>query len=373
METLRVASFYETLPDGRVRCTLCPHECRIAEGSRGACAVRVHSGGRLFTLVGRRVVARCVDPIEKKPLFHFLPGSRSYSVATVGCSLRCVSCQNWEISQWPKVHLPRHLPALGARDARRPNDPLRAVAAAVPGEDVAPDEIVASAIATGCASIAYTYVEPTIFYELAYDTALRARAAGLRNVFVTNGFIREEPLRRLAGVLDAANVDLKFGRPESYLRMSRGRLQPVLDAIRLYHALGVWTEVTTLVIPDVNDSDSELRGIAEFIASLGPGVPWHVSRFRPAYELRDRPPTPIATLRRARRIGLDTGLRYVYVGNVPGEEGEDTYCHVCGAALIRRASFAVRSNRIRGGSCPDCGATVSGVGLDPHAPGKRIA
>lgn len=369
MVTVREASFYETLPDGRVRCTLCPHECRILDGSRGACAVRVNARGRLFTLVGRRVVAQAVDPIEKKPLFHFLPGSRSYSIATVGCSLRCAACQNWEISQWPKEHLPRRIPRAEGSAAPRPDASVLAMEARVPGESMTPDQIVRSALASVCASIAYTYVEPTVFYELAYETAVRARASGLRNVFVTSGFISEPPLRRMAAVLDAVNVDLKFYRPESYLRLSRARLAPVLKAIRLWHSLGVWTEITTLVIPGVNDSEAELGGIARFIRSLGAEVPWHVSRFHPDFLLRDRPPTPVATLRRARRIGLDTGLRYVYVGNVRGERGENTYCHVCGALLIARASVFLRSNRIRAGACPDCGAPVAGVGMDAGGDG----
>lgn len=367
MQTVREASYYETLPDGRVRCTLCPHECRILDGSRGACAVRVNRRGRLLTLVGRRLVARAVDPIEKKPLFHFFPGSRTYSIATVGCSLRCVYCQNWEISQWPKGHLPRHYPWAGEGDGGSTDPALLSLDAAVPGETVTPEEIVRSALAAGCASIAYTYVEPTIFYELAYETAARARAAGLRNVFVTSGYICEEPLRRIAAVLDAVNVDLKCFRPEGFLRLSRGRLRPVLDAIRLYRALGVWTEVTTLVIPGLNDSEDELRQTAAFIHSLGAEVPWHLSRFRPDFELTDRPPTSVEALRRARRIGLDTGVRYVYVGNVPGERGENTYCGRCGALLIARTAVFLRSNRIRAGGCPDCGAPVDGVGMDSGA------
>jgi pyruvate formate lyase activating enzyme len=372
METVREACDYETLPDGRVRCTLCPHECRIPDGARGACAVRINRRGRLLTLVARRVAARAVDPIEKKPLFHFLPGSRTYSIATVGCSLRCGCCQNWTLSQWPKTHLPRHVSWSGGARPGGGDPALAALDAAVPGESTSPEEIVRSALAAGCASVAYTYAEPTVFFDLAYETAARAREAGLRNVFVTSGYICEPPLRRIASLLDAVNVDLKCIRPDRFLHLSRGRLGPVLEAIRLFRALGVWTEVTTVVIPGINDSEEDLARTGEFVRSLGAEVPWHLSRFHPHFEMTDRPPTPVGTLRRARRIGLDTGLRYVYVGNVPGERGENTYCDRCGALLVARASVFLRSNRIRGGGCPECGAPVAGVGMD-GGPGPSVA
>jgi pyruvate formate lyase activating enzyme len=373
MDTIREACDYETLPDGRVRCTLCPHECRIPDGARGACAVRINRRGRLLTLVARRVAARAVDPIEKKPLFHFLPGSRTYSVATVGCSLRCACCQNWTLSQWPKTHLPRHVAWTGGSNPDAADPALEALDAAVPGESTTPDQIVRAALAAGCASIAYTYVEPTIFFDLAYETAALAREAGLKNVFVTSGYIGERPLRRIAGLLDAVNVDLKCIRPDRFLRLSRGRLAPVLHAIRLYRELGVWTEVTTLVIPGVNDAEDDLTETAKFVRSLGAEVPWHVSRFHPHFEMTDRPPTPVGTLRRARRIGLDAGLRYVYVGNVPGERGENTYCDRCGALLLARSSVFLRRNRIRAGACPKCGASVAGVGMDGRASAAATA
>lgn len=221
------------------------------------------------------------------------------------------------------------------------------------------------ALATGCESIAYTYTEPTVFYELARDTAVLARAHGLGNVLVSNGFLSPAPLRELATVLDAVNVDLKFFRPESYRRISRARLEPVLEAIRLFRALGVWIEVTTLVIPGVNDSDAELRGIAGFLRSVGPEVPWHVSRFYPAFTMTDVPVTPMATLRRAAAIGEAAGLRHVYVGNVSGDERESTWCHRCHALLVERRGFRVRANHVVAGRCPRCGATVDGVGMSP--------
>ena len=360
---MREARFYQTLDRKRVLCTLCPHDCRIADGSRGACSVRYNHGGKLYTLVYDKVVAREVNPIEKKPLFHFHPGSYAYSISTVGCNLRCSYCQNWPISQWPKDHLPKRLED-SAEEVPEPICPqLAAMDADVPGEPVTPAEVVRAAKQTGCLSISYTFTEPTIFYELAYDTAVLARAQGLKNNFVSNGFISEAPLRQIAPLLDAANIDLKFFREASYRRVSRARLQPILDAIRLYHALGVWLEVTTLVIPGLNDSDAELTQIAEFLCDIDPAIPWHLSRYYPAYRMFDHPPTPVDTLRRARAIGRQTGLRYVYEGNVPGEGGENTHCHHCDALLVERFGFFVRQNRIRDGACPDCGTAVAGVGM----------
>jgi pyruvate formate lyase activating enzyme len=374
MASLHEAQFYERLPGNAVLCTLCPHDCRVRDGGRGVCAVRFNDRGTLYTLVYDKVVSREIDPIEKKPLFHFLPGSRAYSIATVGCNLRCAFCQNWEISQWPKERLPHGLTAEGASQPDAPLCPqLAAIEDAIVGERVAPQEIVDAALATGCRSIAYTYTEPTVFYELAYDTAVLARARGLKNVFVTNGFISEAPLRKLATVLDAANVDVKFFNPESYKHISRARLEPILDAIRLYRALGVWVEVTTLVIPGLNDSDEELRSIARFVASVGVEVPWHVSQFYPAWKMLDRPVTPVETLRRAAEIGREAGLRYVYEGNVPGEKGENTYCPGCRTLLIRRYGFRVLDNRIRDSQCPDCGFTIDGVDLSSAQATQRSA
>jgi pyruvate formate lyase activating enzyme len=353
---LHEAAFYERQPDGRVVCRLCPHHCRIGDGVLGACGVRVNHRGTLYTLVYDRIVAHSVEPIEKKPLFHFYPGSTAYSIATVGCCLRCTYCQNWEISQWPKAHLPR-------RTAWDDEAALGELARRIPGRHVTPRGIVDAAVRAGARSIAYTFTEPAIFFELAYDTALLARAAGLKNVFVTSGFINEAPLRRIATLLDAVNVDLKFFREASYKRISRARLAPVQEAIRSYHDLGVWTEVTTLVIPGLNDSDEELGDIAAFVRSVGPEIPWHVTQFYPTYEMLDRPPTPVATLRRARRIGLAAGLRYVYEGNVPGEGGEHTRCYQCGAVLIERHGHRVLRHRLADGRCPNCDAGIDGVGL----------
>jgi len=372
---LSEAMFYERLPENRVHCTLCPHDCRIADGARGACGVRINHRGKLFTLVYDRIISRNVDPVEKKPLFHFMPGARVYSIGTVGCNLRCRFCQNWEISQWPRKHLPAKAEwpdHAGASEAVCPL--LQQIQSQVPGERVTPRQIVDAALDSGASAVAYTYTEPTVFYELAHDTAALARTAGLKNIFVTNGYICEGPLRQLADVLDAVNVDFKFFSDESYHRLSRASLRPVVEAIRLYRQLGVWVEVTTLVIPGVNDSEQELRRIAEFICSVAPEIPWHISRFYPAYEMVNWSPTELETLQRARRIGRQAGLRYVYSGNTPGEQGENTYCYHCGSLLIERYGFVIRANRLRQGICPECGSRIDGVsmaGTGRPSPGAR--
>ncbi|MBI3603963.1 MAG: AmmeMemoRadiSam system radical SAM enzyme [Nitrospirae bacterium] len=352
---MREAMFYEMEANQRVRCTLCPHFCKVAPGHRGACGVRINRDGTLYTLVADRVVSQEVDPIEKKPLFHFLPGSEAYSIATVGCNLRCLFCQNWEISQGPKGR------------AAEPVDfacPVTSDHSAdwMAGSPVMPDTIVAEAKARRCASVAYTYTEPTIFFELALDSAKAAQAAGLKNVFVTNGFIASEPLRMIAPYLDAANIDLKAFRESFYKRVCGAPLQPILDAIRLYKQLGIWIEITTLVIPGRNDEEAELRDLARFIVSdLGEEVPWHISRFFPAYKMGNTPITPIETLRLAKRIGLEAGLRHVYLGNVFEEGVEDTDCPACHTVLIRRVGLRLVENRLQDGACPTCRRPLAGV------------
>jgi pyruvate formate lyase activating enzyme len=358
---LHEARFCQSLPDGEVMCTLCPHDCRIGEGARGACGVRYVQGGRLYTLVYDRLIARVLEPIEKKPLYHFHPGSHAYSIATVGCNLRCSFCQNWDTSQWPKTHLPKSVAAAAAGSIVCPQ--LAGLERTLPGEQATPAEIVTAAKRSGAVAIAYTFTEPVIFYELCYDTAVLARKQGLKNIFHTNGFIGEPALREIAPLLDAVNVDLKFFKPESYRRISRARLEPILAAIRLYHELRIWLEVTTLVIPGINDSDGELHSIAAFLASLGPEIPWHVSQFYPAYRMLDKPVTPEETLLRAERIGRAAGLRYVYLGNIPGSSGENTRCPRCAALLIERYGHHVRVNRLAQARCPECGTRIDGVGL----------
>lgn len=334
------AMLYDKLDDHQVHCRLCRHYCKIADGQRGICRVRENRGGTLYSLVYGRSVAASVDPIEKKPLFHLQPGSTSFSIATVGCNFCCKHCQNWQIAQYPRTH-----------------------EGELPGDALAPETIVAEARAAGCSSIAYTYTEPTIFFEYAYDTAVLARQAGLKNVFVTNGYSSPEALRQIAPYLDAANVDLKAFNDDFYRTVCGAKLQPVLDTIRLYRELGIWVEVTTLIIPGYNDAIEELQQLAAFIAGVGKEIPWHVTAFYPTHELRDAPRTPAKTLRQARQIGLDSGLRYVYEGNIPGEGGENTYCYDCGALLIERHGFAIRRNHLQAGRCRTCQAEIDGVGL----------
>lgn len=333
---MREAMFYTTLEGKRIGCRLCRHACQISEGKKGICEVRENREGRLYTLVYRKAISLAVDPIEKKPFFHFHPGSTSLSMATAGCNFRCQHCQNYSISQLVRDH------------------------GEIPGKDISPEEIVRTAKEEGCDSISYTYTEPTIFFEYAYDVARLAKKEGLANNFVTNGYIGEDPLREIRPYLDAANIDLKSFSDDFYRKICGARLHPVLDSIRLHHELGIWIEITTLLIPGHNDSREELEGIAKFIASLDPGIPWHVTRFHPDYKLRSVPATPIATLRLARDIGLKSGLKYVYEGNVPGEEREDTFCPSCGELLIKRYGFSVTTNRIRDSKCPKCGVIIEG-------------
>ena len=334
----REARLYEKLPENRVRCNLCAHRCVITDGGRGICQVRENRDGTLYTLVYGRVIARHVDPVEKKPLFHVYPGGTAYSIATPGCNFRCRWCQNWEISQMPRE---RHL---------------------IMGDVATPDQIVAAARRRHCRSIAYTYTEPTVFFEYAYDTARLAHEAGLINIYVTNGYMTEEMLETFAPYMDAANVDLKAFKEETYRRYVGARLQPVLDALKTMKRLGIWVEVTTLIIPGINDDPDELRDAARFVAQeLGPQTPWHISRFFPAYKMRDVPPTPLETLMKAREIGREEGLVHIYVGNVTGEAGQDTRCPVCKSLLVRRWGYTVLKNRIRDGHCPDCGAEIAGI------------
>lgn len=336
---MKEAMFYEREGDGRVRCRLCRFNCLIGDGASGICAVRENRGGTLYSLVYGKLCAEHVDPIEKKPLFHVMPGSSSYSIATVGCNFHCRHCQNYAISQL------------------RPGAP-------VAGAERTPLEIVQKALDNNCSSISYTYTEPTIFFEFAYDTARLANEAGLRNLFVTNGYISKEALATIAPVLDGANIDLKGFSEGFYRDIVHARLSEVLDSIIEYRKQGIWIELTTLIIPGLNDSDAELQGIASFIVTnLGVDTPWHVTGFHPVYRLTYYPPTPVATLRRAREIGLAAGLRYVYEGNIPGEGGENTCCPACSTLLIRRHGFAIGTNRIHNGTCPDCGATIAGVGM----------
>jgi len=328
---MKEAMLYAKRDDGKVSCFLCSHRCVIAEGKRGVCNVRLNRNGTLFTLAYGKVIARHVDPIEKKPLFHFLPGSFSYSIATVACNFRCSFCQNWEISQY------------------KDDEPV------LPGSPLSPETAVEEASASGCSSIAYTYTEPTIFFEYSYDIAVLAHKKGIKNVFVTNGYQTPETIEKMNGVIDAANVDLKSFSDEFYRKMCSARLQPVLDAIKLMHEAGIHVEVTTLVVPGRNDSDEELTQVARFLAQISPDIPWHVSRFYPNYQETKTLPTPRETICRAVRIGRQEGIRYVFSGNLPGEGDEDTACPQCGEVVIARVGYSVDIRRLDANRCGNCG------------------
>ena len=327
------AALWKPVDGGAVDCILCAHRCRILPGKRGVCRVRENRDGRLVSLVYGRVIANHVDPIEKKPLFHFLPGTRAYSIATVGCNFQCGFCQNWQISQWP-------------RDGK----------GEMPGTPMAPEAIVREAVRSACASVSYTYTEPTIFLEYARDTARLAREQGLRNTFVTNGYATDEAVDAMAGWLDAANVDLKAWTEAFYSRLCKARLEPVKETIRRMHDAGIHVEVTTLVVPGRNDAMEDLRGIAEFVAGVSPDIPWHVSRYHPDYEMTDLPATPLCTIEQAMLVGRQAGLRYVFAGNVPGSQ--DTVCPQCGATVIRRNGYDVSIENLKGATCAKCGAAL---------------
>jgi pyruvate formate lyase activating enzyme len=309
----------------------------IQSGKRGVCGVRENRDGILYSLVYGKAIAVHVDPIEKKPLFHFYPGTRSLSMATVGCNMRCMNCQNSDISQMPRDRT------------------------VIQGEEVQPSKLVALARNQRCRTIAYTYTEPAVFLDYAIDTCLLAVEKGIRNIFVTNGFFTPEALDAVAPYLHGANVDLKSFRDETYKKVCGARLRPVLDTIQAMKKKGIWVEVTTLVIPGINDSEEELGDIASFIYECDPGIPWHVSRFYPSYRMLDRPPTPVESIHRAMELGREAGLRYVYAGNVLGDKSENTRCYHCGASLIIRRGFQVQNKRIQDGKCPECGAVQDGV------------
>ena len=321
-----------------VTCELCPRVCVIPEGGAGDCRIRVNLGGKLRATTYGRPSAVHVDPMEKKPLYHFRPGSPVFSIATAGCNLHCLNCQNWQLSQ---------------RGGEEMEHIYRAD----------PPVLVEIAKEQGCASIAYTYSDPVVFYEYVYDSSELAHEAGLSNVFITAAYINREPLRRLCRVLDAANVDLKAFDDGFYRRTNGATLQPVLDALVTMREEGLWIEVTNLLIPTLNDDLAMIRRMSRWIRDeLGPGTPLHFSRFHPLYRMRNLPPTPAATLDRARREALDAGLDYVYVGNVMGHEGGSTYCPRDGTLLIGRTGFWITENNLTAdGRCPTCNKTIPGV------------
>lgn len=331
---MKEALFYKNIGKA-VQCRLCPHFCTLKNKERGKCGVRENKDGKLYSLNYGKAISTAIDPIEKKPLFHFLPGTLAYSIATVGCNFSCSFCQNWEISQVKQ--------------------------GIVYGEEMPPKQIVDDALDSGCRSIAYTYTEPTIFFEYAYDTAKLANKKGLKNIFVTNGFINKEPVDMIEPYLDAANIDLKGFSEAFYKSVIGGRLKPVLDTIKYMHKKGIFIELTTLIVPGHNDSQVMLKKIVDFISDLDKEVPWHISRFYPHYQMRDVQPTDIAVLRKAADLGKKAGIKYIYIGNVPFNEYESTVCAKCKKSVIKRAGFSVIDMNIKGNKCAYCNNKIPGV------------
>jgi len=330
------ASYYEKLPHKKIRCLLCPRQCEIDDAERGYCGVRENRGGTYYSLVHSRPCTYNVDPIEKKPFFHFYPGTMAFSIATAGCNVNCKFCQNWQISQ------------------ARPEQ-VRSIY-------LPPAKVVDMAFESRSVSIAYTYSEPVIFYEYMRDTAIAAKDKDVKNVVVTGGYIAENPLKELCSVVDAIKVDLKAFDESYYSKVVNGELKPVLDAIVTMKKEGIWLEIVYLVIPTMNDSDTELKKLARWIyRELGPDVPIHFSRFHPMYLLKNLPPTPVKTLEKAKQISQAEGIRYSYIGNVPGHNAEDTYCPGCDKKVIERAGYRILHRNIKDGGCVSCGHEIAGI------------
>jgi len=335
-EFLREARYYEKLPNRKIRCTLCPRACEIDDMERGYCGVRENRGGTYYTLVHSRPVTLHPDPIEKKPFYHVMPGTRSYSIATVGCNVECKFCQNWQISQVRPEQVRSYI--------------------------MPPGRVASHAEQNACRSVAYTYTEPVVYYEYMVDCADACRSRGLKNVMVSGGYIQKEPLSELCGHLDAAKIDLKAFSEDFYRDLVSGELAPVLSTLEQLVAAEVWTEIVYLVVPSHNDSEEELEGVCRWVRSaLGPDVPIHFTRFHPSYRLQDLPRTPIRTLERAWEVGRAEGLNYVYIGNVPGHSGEDTACPGCGELLIHRRGYSVQVRGLVDGNCGRCGRAIPGV------------
>lgn len=339
---MKEALFYTCLENQGVHCQLCAHNCRILESKFGFCGVRQNISGILYTHNYAKLVASNIDPVEKKPLYHFLPGTLTFSIASAGCNFTCGFCQNWEISQFDPRSLTRARTALDKR------------------EDFSADKVIKLARQFNCRSIAYTYTEPTVYFEFVLETAKLAKQAGLRNIFVTNGYMSREAISLLKPYLDAVNIDLKFFKESSYQKICSARLGPVLDSIQLLNAAGVWTEVTTLIIPGQNDTLEELTAMAKFIAEVNKDIPWHISRFQADYKFKDYAPTPERTLKLAYDLGLSQGLHYVYVGNFDAW-GQDTFCSRCRKLLIKREGFRVLESHLAENSCIFCQTALPGV------------
>lgn len=347
------AILYKKLGKNSVKCLACSHYCTILEDNLGICGVRENKKGVLYLLVYGKPAAAHVDPIEKKPLFHFLPGSDAFSIGTIGCNFGCDFCQNWDISQISKEI------KLKFKDPKERDDKLNEVINS--GLDLPPKKIVEYVLKNNIPSIAYTYNEPAIFFEYAYDTAKLAHKKGIKNVFVSNGYESKEALDKVKPYLDGINIDLKSFSDDFYRKICKARLQPVLENIKRTFEMGIWVEVTTLVIPGKNDSEKELTKIAKFIANISNSIPWHVSRFFPHYKMIDVEPTPEKTLLKAYEIGRKVGLKYVYVGNILDSNRESTYCPNCKKVVIGREGYTILEFNLENGKCKFCGEKIEGV------------
>ena len=330
------ALFYEKLLDNAVQCHICPQRCMIREGARGACGTRENRGGTLYSLVYGRIASNNVDPIEKKPFYHFLPGSLAYSIATAGCNMWCKFCQNWKLSQ------------------SKPEE--------LNSRNMSPRDVVNDALRTKSLSIAYTYNEPTVFTEFVYDCADAGKKRGIHSVVVSNGYINAEPLEKLSEVISAYKVDFKAFSRAFYKNITGGERDAVLDTIKRLKKSGVWTELVHLTIPTLNDNDDDFRGMGDWImGEIGPDVPVHFTRFHPMYRLTNLPVTPVSTLERARNILIDKGVKFVYVGNVPGHPANSTYCPNCGKVIIERMGYMIVEVHLKNGSCTYCQTPIPGV------------
>jgi pyruvate formate lyase activating enzyme len=339
---LKEVMFYKRLDDLRIECGICPKECKIADRERGYCGNKENRKGNYYTLVYSQACAVHNDPIEKKPLFHYLPGTNAFSIAAAGCNFECKFCQNWQIAQF------------------RPEQ--------VDSYTLTPEQVVKLAKDQGSPTIAYTYSEPVVFYEYMYDTAKLGRYQGIGSVMISNGYIKEEPLVELCKYLTAVKIDLKAFTEKFYKETCSGELKPVLETLERLKKIGIWYEIVVLIVPTLNDSEKELREMSRWIrARLGSDVPVHFTRFHPMYKIKNLPPTPVSTLERARKIALEEGIHYVYIGNVPGHEGEHTYCPNCHKAVIKRMGFLIIENRLKAGKCSFCNYSIPGVWENPQA------
>jgi len=333
---LHQALYWEPQKDQKIKCLLCPRQCIVADKERGTCGVRENNGGIYYTLVHSRPCSLNIDPIEKKPLFHFKPGSEAFSLATAGCNIECRFCQNWEISQF------------------RPEQ--------ISSKSVSPKEVVRHAQRLGASSIAFTYSEPVIFYEYMLDICKAAEGSGVGRIMISNGYINLKPLAQLLPHLDGIKIDFKAFSESFYKNICSAHLRPVLETLINIKKAGIWLELVVLTIPTLNDSPREIEAMSRWIVKyLGPDVPIHFTRFHPMYKIKNLPPTPVKTLEHARKIAMNAGIHFAYAGNIPGHPGENTYCHKCGASIIVRTGYQISSNNLVDGRCPKCKTPLAGI------------